>query len=52
MFGIGGLELIVILIVALLVLKPEDIPMMAEKAGRFVGKIKRAIESVKKDLNG
>jgi sec-independent protein translocase protein TatB len=52
MFGISGLELLVILIVAVLVLKPEDVPAMAEKAGRFVRKIRKAIDSIKKDLNG
>lgn len=36
--GIGGIELIVIAIVALVVVGPKDLPMMMRKVGKVVGK--------------
>lgn len=40
MFDIGGLELIVIVIVALLVFDPKDVPRVFVNIGRFVGRAK------------
>ncbi len=49
MFDIGGLELFLILIIALLVIGPERMPEVARQIGRFVGKTKRFVQSVKEE---
>lgn len=41
MFNIGFWEIIVILFVALLVIKPEEVPQIAKKIGQFIGKLQR-----------
>jgi sec-independent protein translocase protein TatB len=41
MFGIGGLELVVLLLVALLVVGPEQLPRMAVRIGRYVREFNR-----------
>lgn len=40
MFDIGGLELLVVVIVALLVFDPKDVPRLFVNIGRFVGRVK------------
>lgn len=40
MFDIGGLELLVVVIVALLVFDPKDVPKLFVNIGRFVGRVK------------
>lgn len=49
MFDIGGLELFLVLIIALLVIGPERMPEVARQIGRFVGKTRRFIQSVKEE---
>lgn len=41
MFDIGASELLVIVIVAVLVIGPKDLPLALRTAGRWVGKIRR-----------
>lgn len=41
MFDIGASELLVIVIVAILVIGPKDMPMALRAAGRWIGKIRR-----------
>lgn len=41
MFGIGSMELIVILVVALLVIGPKKLPDMARALGKGLGEFKR-----------
>lgn len=41
MFNIGGAELLVILLVALLVLGPDKLPQAARQVGRAVGEFQR-----------
>lgn len=41
MFDIGASELLVILIVAILVIGPKDMPLAMRTAGRWIGKIRR-----------
>jgi len=41
MFDIGASELLVIIIVAILVIGPKDMPMAMRTAGRWIGKIRR-----------
>ena len=38
MFGMGGAEMLVISIVALIVVGPKDLPMLFRNVGQFVGK--------------
>lgn len=41
MFDVGAGELLVILIVAILVIGPKDMPMALRAAGRWIGKLRR-----------
>lgn len=41
MFGIGFLEILVILIVSIIVIKPKDLPEFGYKVGLFVSKLIR-----------
>ncbi len=41
MFDIGAAELLVILIVAVVVIGPKDLPLAMRVAGRWIGKIRR-----------
>ena len=41
MFDIGAAELLVIIIVAVLVIGPKDMPLAMRQAGRWIGKVRR-----------
>ena len=41
MFDIGALELLVIVIVAVIVIGPKDMPLAMRTAGRWIGKVRR-----------
>lgn len=41
MFDIGASELLVIVIVAILVIGPKDMPLALRTAGRWIGKVRR-----------
>lgn len=41
MFDIGAAELLVIVIVAILVIGPKDMPMAMRTAGRWIGKVRK-----------
>ncbi|HAU22103.1 MAG TPA: twin-arginine translocase subunit TatB [Erythrobacter sp.] len=41
MFDIGASELLVIVIVAILVIGPKDLPLTLRTAGRWIGKVRR-----------
>lgn len=49
MFDIGGLEILLVLIIALLVIGPERMPEVARQIGRFVGKTRNFIRSVQEE---
>ncbi|EIC21365.1 Sec-independent protein translocase protein TatB [Thiorhodovibrio frisius] len=51
MFDVGALELVVIAVVALLVVGPERLPRLARTAGRWVGRGRRALLSVKDEID-
>ncbi len=51
MFDIGFWELTVIGVVALLVIGPERLPGVARTAGRWAGKARRYLSSVKADID-
>ena len=50
MFDFSFWELAIVLIVALLVVGPDKLPALAAKIGRWVGKAKRMIMSVRSDI--
>ena len=50
MFDVGFFELILIGVVALLVVGPEGLPKLARTAGKWLGKGKQMINSVKADI--
>ncbi|RDI42420.1 twin-arginine translocase TatA/TatE family subunit [Aquicella lusitana] len=45
-------EIIVILLIALLVIKPEQLPEVAYTLGRFMQSVRRLFGRMKDDLNG
>ena len=49
-FDVGFFELMLIGVVALLVVGPERLPMLARTAGKWLGKGKQMISSVKADI--
>lgn len=51
MFDVGFLELLLIGIVALLVLGPERLPRVARAAGKWIGRGRRFISSVRSDID-
>jgi len=51
MFGIGGAELLIILIVALLVLGPEKLPGLARSLGKGMGELRRISTDFQRALN-
>ena len=51
MFGIGSTELLVILVVALLVLGPKNLPKVAHTLGRAMGEFRRVSTEFQRTLN-
>ena len=50
MFGIGTSEILIILLLALLVLGPKEIPKIARTLGRGLREIERAKDELKKSI--
>ncbi len=50
MFDFGFWELAIVLVVALLVVGPDKLPILAARVGRWAGKAKRMIQSVRSDI--
>lgn len=50
MFGIGGPEIIVILVMALLVIGPKKLPDLARAIGKGMAELKKATQEVKESL--
>lgn len=51
MFDIGFAEILIVGVVALIVLGPDRLPHALKTAGLWVGRIKRAIGSVQKEIS-
>ncbi|MDC3067811.1 Sec-independent protein translocase protein TatB [Paracoccaceae bacterium] len=51
MFDLGWQELLVIATVALIVVGPKDLPKLFNKAGKFIGKLKKISGDFYKQLN-
>ena len=51
MFEIGFWELIMVGVVALIVVGPEQLPGLARKAGFWLGKARRMIDEIKADVD-
>lgn len=51
MLDIGFLELMLISVVALLVLGPERLPKAARTAGLWIGKIKRTVSGMQREIS-
>ncbi len=51
MFDIGFTEIIIVGVVALIVLGPERLPSAVRTAGLWLGRIKRTIGSVQKEIS-
>lgn len=50
MFGVGSSELVIILIIALLILGPKEIPKVARTLGRGMRELQRAKDELKKNI--
>ena len=50
MFGIGTGELIVILLIAIIILGPNEIPKIARTIGRGMRELERAKDELKKNI--
>ncbi|WP_163558081.1 Sec-independent protein translocase protein TatB [Halomonas sp. NO4] len=51
MFDIGFLELLLLGVVGLLVLGPERLPKAARTLGLWIGKVKRTVSGMQKEIN-
>lgn len=50
MFGIGFIEIIVVLLVALIFVGPEKLPKMAVSAGKLFKELRKTVDNVKLGL--
>ena len=51
MFNLGGMELLVIMAVALLVLGPDKLPSVMRKVGKTVGELRKASTDFQRTMN-
>ena len=51
MFGIGPGEAILILFVAILFIRPEDLPKIVREIGKLYGELQRWIDVLKDEIN-
>jgi Sec-independent protein translocase protein TatA len=51
MFGIGGLELVLIFVVLLIIVRPEDLPGVLRKLGEWYGQMQRVYYAILDELN-
>jgi sec-independent protein translocase protein TatB len=51
MFGIGGSELLVIFIIALVVVGPDKLPEIARAIGKVFGEFQKATDDLKREMD-
>lgn len=51
MFGLGFSEIMVLAVLGLLLLGPEQLPDMARTLGRFINDLKRSTDGLKEEFN-
>jgi TatA/E family protein of Tat protein translocase len=51
MFGVGGTELFIILVIALIVLGPNKLPDLAKMLGKLMGEFQRATSDLKREID-
>jgi Tat protein translocase TatB subunit len=51
MFGVGGTELFIILVIALIVLGPNKLPDLARMLGKMMGEFQRATGDLKREID-
>ncbi|WP_081674511.1 Sec-independent protein translocase subunit TatA/TatB [Butyrivibrio sp. VCD2006] len=51
MIGMGAGELLIILLVAFIVVGPEDLPKVARKLGKVVRRFRSAVQELTGDIN-
>jgi Tat protein translocase TatB subunit len=51
MFGIGGQELLFILVLALIILGPSKLPEIARTLGKVMGEFNRATDDLKREID-
>ncbi len=51
MFGVGGTELFIILVIALIVLGPNKLPDLARMLGKLMGDFQRATSDLKREID-
>ena len=47
---IGWFEILVIVVLAVIIIGPKDIPIVLRKIGRWIGSIKRYFSQIQKDV--
>lgn len=52
MFDLGGTKLVVIILAALVILGPEELPGMLRRVGRLYGELKRLTDAVQSEVRG
>lgn len=50
-FGLGGGELILVAVLALIFIGPERLPGLAKSAGKIVRQVRDAVDDIKKDFH-
>ena len=51
MFGIGLIEIALVLLVAVIVIGPKDLPIAAKQLGKFIVLAKQTINGLKRDMS-
>lgn len=50
-FGMGGLELVIILVIVLIIFGPKNLPKLGKAIGRGVNGLKKGVESGKEKID-
>jgi sec-independent protein translocase protein TatB len=50
MFGLGFSEIVVLAVLALILLGPDQLPSVARKVGKFVNELKRTTDGIKEEF--